>query len=113
MQFLGQYVNSVTKGLWLPYPEQKEGYILPKKYTRFPRVETKRSEGGMTVSPTETIEPTGANPDTNVEHEVELDLSGRPREEEIEVPKEVILVTWEGEDDPENPLNWYVTSSLY
>lgn len=107
-QFIGQYVNSVTKGRWLPYPEQKDGYVLPERYTRLPRTGTKCSEGGMTVSPTDTIDPSCTNGPTETEVEVELDLSGRPREEEVEVPKEVILVTWEGEDDPENPLNWYV-----
>ena len=38
----------------------------------------------------------------------ELDLSGRPREKEVGVPRSVVLVDWDGEDDPENPLNWLV-----
>ena len=43
----------------------------------------------------------------------ELDLSGRPREEVVGVPKEVVLIDWDGEDDPENPLNWCVPSHSY
>lgn len=107
-QFVGQFINHFSEGRLLPYPEQKKGYVLPDKYNRLPRAETKRSDGGMTVSPTDTIDaslPDTAVP-TETEHQVALDLSGRPREEEIEVPKGVILVEWDGKDDPENPQNW-------
>lgn len=81
---------------------------MPDKYARFARTETKRSEttsGGVT--PTDTLDPS-----TILATEVELDISGRPRTDEVEVPKEVILVDWDGEDDPENPLNWCVASIL-
>lgn len=84
---------------------------MPSKYARFGRTETKRS--GIEVSPTSTIpvQPSdserGDAPELDVRFtELELDLSGRPREMVVGVPKDVVLVDWDGEDDPENPLNW-------
>lgn len=72
------------------------------------------------MSPTDTIpipisnsNPESSEPGREGEVDVEfteLDLSGRPREKEVGVPKEVVLVDWDGDDDPENPLNWYVHS---
>lgn len=109
-QFIGQLLNHFSDGRILPYPEQKAGYVLPEAYNRLARFEevkrgsTSTSQSlGLDVTPTDTV----SSRNTEVTRvETELDQSGRPREEEVRVPKEVILVTWEGEDDPENPLNW-------
>lgn len=98
----------------MPYPEQKAGYVIPAKYARYQRSETKRSTAtGTTVTPIDTIHNSSSDgiPSSERSGEVdieftELDLSGRPREKEVDVPKEVVLVDWDGEDDPENPLNW-------
>jgi len=88
----------------LPYPEQKADYAVPERYILTP------SEKGRTdVPPSLGVTPTDTlSSDTEITT-TELDQSGRPREQEVKVPKDVVLVTWESEDDPENPLNWSVT----
>ena len=89
----------------MPYPEQKANYIVPERYILTPS--EKRSSNptpSLGVTPTDTL-----SSETEIVT-TESDQSGRPREEEVIIPKDVILVTWEGEDDPENPLNWLVTS---
>lgn len=74
--------------------------MVPDRYIATSAVEKRKSLG---VAPTDTL-----SSDTEV-IATELDRSGRPRDEEVSVPKDVTLVTWEGEDDPENPMNWYIT----
>jgi hypothetical protein len=91
----------------LPYPEQKRDYIIPARYLQ-PDAEAKRDSvatPSLGVTPTNTQ----ASGDSGIiTSAIELDQSGRPREEQVAVPKDIILVSWEGEDDPENPLNWLV-----
>lgn len=104
-------LNHFSAGRILPYPEQKEGYVVPARYLDLSAIgEAKRRSGDVTpsfgVTPTDTL----ASSDDQVVRDIELDQSGRPREEDVQVPKDVILVTWEGDDDPENPLNWLVIS---
>jgi DHA1 family multidrug resistance protein-like MFS transporter len=100
-------LNHFSAGRILPYPEQKTDYVVLERYV-LPASEKGRNDGtpSLGVTPTDTL-----SSDIEVTT-TELDQSGRPREEEVKVPKDVVLVTWEGDDDPENPLNWLVTLLL-
>jgi DHA1 family multidrug resistance protein-like MFS transporter len=97
-------LNHFSAGRILPYPEQKADYVVPERYILTPS-EKGRSDAtpSLGVTHTDTL-----SSDIEITT-TELDQSGRPREEEVKVPKDVVLVTWEGDDDPENPLNWLVT----
>jgi len=99
-------LNHFSAGRILPYPEQKAEYVVPERYL-LTASEKDRSDAtpSLGVTPTDTL----SSGSEVIAHQLELDQSGRPREEEVAVPKDVILVTWEGDDDPENPLNWLVT----
>jgi hypothetical protein len=91
----------------LPYPEQKKDYVVPARYLQ-PDAEAKR---GSVSAPSLGVTPTNTQASGDSEiitSAIELDESGRPREERVTLPKDIILVSWEGEDDPENPLNWLV-----
>jgi len=97
-------LNHFSAGRILPYPEQKVDYVVPERYI-LTSAEKKPNDAtaSLGVTPTDTL-----SSDTEITT-TELDQSGRPRVEEVIVPKDVVLVTWEGQDDPENPLNWLVT----
>ena len=88
----------------MPYPEQKADYVVPERY-----ILTPSEKGRSDVTPSLGVTPTDTLSSDIEITTTELDQSGRPREEEMKVPKDVVLVTWEGDDDPENPLNWLVT----
>jgi DHA1 family multidrug resistance protein-like MFS transporter len=98
-------LNHFSGGNILPYPEQKGDYTVPERYILNSSEKKRGATSSLGVTPTDTL-----NSDSEViANEVELDQSGRPRNEEVAIPKDVILVTWDGDDDPENPLNWLVT----
>jgi DHA1 family multidrug resistance protein-like MFS transporter len=83
---IGQIIYHASGRRLLRYQEEIEGFVVPQRYL------LKEARGLDT--PSSTITNTTAVAD---------------REGEGEKGKEVV-VDWYGDDDPENPQNWYVPS---
>ncbi|KAJ7791962.1 major facilitator superfamily domain-containing protein [Mycena olivaceomarginata] len=100
---IGQIVNYVSGGRFLPYPEQRPGYVVPKHFL-LPSSERKQSDGLASDAATlcgdsgDKTKTTPSPPDTEIRREKQVD-------DDTIVP-DPYLVDWDGDSDPENPRNW-------
>ncbi|KAF7349203.1 MFS general substrate transporter [Mycena sanguinolenta] len=96
---IGQIVNYVSGGRLLPYPEQRPGYVLPRRFllpssNRDPRDKTKDIS---TCPPDTAIKPESTITTLAADIESQKDDAAVP---------DPCPVDWDGESDPENPQNW-------
>lgn len=127
---IGGLLNTLTDGRILPYPDQRPGFVLPKRclshYTPPPPASSASSSSSSSasspLSPSPTLHvPTAeddlatASPEDFDEKEskqlqpdVALEAGSGTVVYEKALPdtKGYTLVDWYGPDDPENPHNW-------
>lgn len=87
--FWGQIIYHLSKRKVLTYKEDSASYVIPEKYD-----DLKNSSS-----------PTLAEPKT--QQFQNSDISSDIGSKGTEIPeRDVFIVSWDGEDDPENPYNW-------
>lgn len=117
---VGQAINALSKGKLLPYPEQRADFQVPAKYLASSE---KRSASASPqshsreLSPATTLTPNSNQPsrlasarasqetfaDRSAHNAIEKTTHlGKPASE-LEKGEDPNLVTWYGDDDPENP----------
>ncbi|KAJ7498102.1 major facilitator superfamily domain-containing protein [Mycena galericulata] len=106
---LGQVVNYVSRGRWLPYGDQRAGYVVPTRFlTTAERKEKELRSGSPTLcedsekkkmSGTTTPVATELDPATE---DKDLERQSTVTADETTDP---YLIDWE-EDDPDDPRNW-------
>jgi DHA1 family multidrug resistance protein-like MFS transporter len=102
---VGQIIYHLSKRKWFRYPEEIDGFEVPDRY---------RPKSGVIVDG-RGLEPSRSSTlDTAVDgHGGDgVDEPGRNGDKDGRGRGEMIVVDWYGPDDPENPQNWYVKSSL-
>lgn len=120
---LGQLINWATSGRVLPYRDQRPDYVVPSKYlssafsSRAPTVcaqggqgkpqpeladFSRRSSAGTLASNEQTPVGSPAAAHKNL-HDIEKDLADAERGQDVPEVPDQFLVTWEGDDDPDNP----------
>lgn len=127
---IGQAINHVTKGRVLPYPEQRSDFIVPARYVlgqnagSLPSTAVNsRKVTPLSVSPTSTQSTRAPSPtpaaartdsdnatladvdvaDGNARKAIEKALNTEKQQVGMEQGEDPYLVTWYGEDDPDNP----------
>jgi DHA1 family multidrug resistance protein-like MFS transporter len=110
-QFAGQIIHNLTGGKLLKYAEERPGFELPDKYkpgySEKKQKPTRSRSGGRPGAggergSEETV--TGSREDESEDQESEGQGEGKDSDS--------IIVGWYGDDDPENPQNWWVLSSF-
>ena len=100
--FFGRIVYHVSKHKYFNYPEEQPGYQIPDKYL------------GKEYEPTkhDLVDRNEKAADDDTAANL-LTLDGEKVEQSDEIngdwkktPEGIIIVGWEGDDDPENPRNW-------
>lgn len=110
---VGQLVYHLSGRKVLKYPEEKAGFIVPQRYRtdKTPESSSASTRGATSGVPSRPQrlegQDGGGGDDDRVDGVLAVASSGDP--EELGDDKEkVIVVGWYGDDDPENPQNWYV-----
>ncbi|KAJ6580724.1 major facilitator superfamily domain-containing protein [Mycena capillaripes] len=110
---VGQTVNYVSRGRFLPYADQRPGYVIPTRYftgsldrkvkevasdavTLCEDAEKKKQVSGTTTPSATEVEPTSTLPT--------LEATEKHLQHAGDIP-DPFLIDWE-EDDPDNPRNW-------
>lgn len=90
--FWGRIIYHASGRKVFNYPEEKKDYIVPEKY----------------YSKEEQITPEDNNAKDEPDAESQSNASNDPSETSsgTALGSKEVIVTWEGEDDPENPYNW-------
>jgi DHA1 family multidrug resistance protein-like MFS transporter len=99
---VGQIVYHLSKRKWFQYPEEIDGFVVPERYRLKSGVIVDGRGTGLETSRSSTLD-TAVDAHGNEGGNGDKDGRGRG---------EMIVVDWYGPDDPENPQNWYVKSSL-
>lgn len=115
---VGQAINALSKGKLLPYPEQQADFQVPAKYLASSEKQRQQQPHSRELSPAATLAPAPSNQPSRLasaraSQETFADRSahnaigkathtGKPVSE-LESGQDPNLVTWYGEDDPENP----------
>ncbi|KAF7302366.1 Benomyl methotrexate resistance protein [Mycena chlorophos] len=110
---LGQLVNFLSNGRFLPYPEQRPGYVVPKRYLLPAKSiglddETVPASDAATLCGDSKPKDGVTTPDTTLRRESTLVADpekNKPTDDEVEIP-DPYVVGWDGDSDPENPRNW-------
>ncbi|KAF7364912.1 MFS general substrate transporter [Mycena venus] len=110
---IGQIVNYLSGGRLLPYPEQRPGYVVPKRFL-LPSSERKISDDDAATLCGEACDKTkvlSSPPDTEMKRESTIstlaaDLESRKQVDDETTVPDPYLVDWDGDTDPENPRNW-------
>ncbi|KAJ7778241.1 major facilitator superfamily domain-containing protein, partial [Mycena metata] len=115
---IGQIVNYLSSGRFLPYPEQRPDYVVPKRFLLPSSQRTQLDDevasdaatlcGDMTKDGSKISSP----PDTTIKREstistlaADLESKQKQVDEDTAVP-DPYLIEWNGDSDPENPRNW-------
>jgi DHA1 family multidrug resistance protein-like MFS transporter len=101
-QFAGQIIHKLTGGKVLKYAEERPGFELPDKQKPTRSRSGGRPGAGGERGSEETV--TGSREDESEDQESEGQGEGKDSDS--------IIVGWYGDDDPENPQNWWVLSSF-
>ncbi|KAJ7241016.1 major facilitator superfamily domain-containing protein [Mycena haematopus] len=117
---IGQIVNYVSGGRLLPYPEQRPGYVVPKRFLLPSSSDRKESDELAFASDaatlcgddkTKDVSKLSSPPDTEIKRESTIttlaaDVESQKQVEDDTAVPDPYLVDWDGESDPENPRNW-------
>jgi len=90
---IGQIIYHASGRRLFRYQEEIEGFVVPERYV----LHSEHDRSLMTPTSTMTNTTAVAERDGNGDGEKGKD----------------IVVDWYGDDDPENPQNWYVSISLH
>jgi len=116
---VGQFLNRVSHGKILPYPEERPGFVVPEHFllrkgdnqqiTEKNRQTTPPSSQ-TTRAPTPEGTPRRGDSDcqtlTDATAQRIRDKLQHPQNNVLEEGKDRHLVGWYSDDDPENPQNW-------
>ncbi|KAJ7286871.1 major facilitator superfamily domain-containing protein [Mycena rebaudengoi] len=103
---VGQIINYISGGRFLPYPEQRPGYVVPRRFL-LPSSERKNLDAVASDATTLCGDMQASTPNKRD--------SASTLAEDVESLKQVVhstplpdpyLVGWDGDSDPENPRNW-------
>ncbi|KAL8291587.1 hypothetical protein RQP46_002565 [Phenoliferia psychrophenolica] len=99
---VGQILNSLSNGRILPYPDQREDFVVPARYLAKAITPSGTLSGSATPSDAVTlVDAEGA-----LKPRSSSDLEKADLEKAVEPLVNPFLVTWDGPDDPDNPRNW-------
>ncbi|KAF9014571.1 MFS general substrate transporter [Hymenopellis radicata] len=114
---VGQFINFVSGGKYLPYTDQRPGYVVPPRFmlpSSRPAAPTYDSSDNSTLCGDLEKARTGGTVTPNTELMREATLAADPElvgeKKQLEVAaaslQDAYLVDWYGEDDQDNPKNW-------
>ncbi|OBA19603.1 multidrug resistance protein 7 [Metschnikowia bicuspidata var. bicuspidata NRRL YB-4993] len=94
--FWGQIIYHLSKRKVLAYKEDSPTYVIPEIYDELARAKERSISVSNSVDPErQTLSNSGTNAESS-------------SESTNTITSNKIIVTWDGEDDPENPYNWPV-----
>lgn len=86
--FFGRLLYHATQHKLFGYAEEKPGYVIPEKYLP-----------GNSVESTDSLDKLKEEPRASLSSNESLEKS-------LKKEDDLIIVGWDGDDDPENPYNW-------
>lgn len=92
--FVGRIVYHASSHRFFSHKEESDTYVIPEKYL---------SKSG---------EHTQASSSTNNE-DLEKEISSEAKSESDSFSSDQIIVTWDGDDDPDNPQNWPLSHKMF
>ncbi|KAJ7070308.1 major facilitator superfamily domain-containing protein [Mycena belliarum] len=104
---VGQVINYLSNGRLMPYPEQQPGYVVQR---HFLLPSSERNDNDAATLCAKEGSKMSSPPDTDIKGEAtfvtrDLGLDQNHVDDNSAVP-DPYLVGWDGDADPENPLNW-------
>lgn len=128
--FFGRTVYHVSKHKYFSYKEEAPDYVLPEKYlaTEYDeKIATSDSDSALPEVPQHAHthhthhstpdQAAGAAPGAAIGAiAAEVEEAQRPAQDqssESTVTNGKIIVTWDGDDDPENPFNWPLSWKIF
>lgn len=92
--FFGRLTYHISGKKWFQHPEEQKGYIIPEKYLEkektFDRIYQREVNDNDESSGESSVSSTSAT-----------------------IATEKIIVTWDSDDDPENPYNWPIFQKVF
>ncbi|KAJ7151055.1 major facilitator superfamily domain-containing protein [Mycena filopes] len=110
---IGQIINYASRGRLLPYPEQRPGYIVPKRFL-LPSSQ-RQLDAAVPDDATKVGTPSriSSPPNTEIKREstmmtlaADLESKSQNQVDDDTTLSDLYLVGWDGDSDPENPRNW-------
>ncbi|KIY72418.1 MFS general substrate transporter [Cylindrobasidium torrendii FP15055 ss-10] len=112
--FIGQFINSASKGKYLPYADQRQSYVVAPRH--LPSNANSRTRISAFSSRTPTLcgdesKKSSPRPDLTRENTLVVDpeKASAKQEDSVSVDddeSDPYLVDWDGDDDQDNPRNW-------
>lgn len=116
---VGQLINRLSKGKYMQWKDQKEDFVVPANWlpgAATPSTTTSCSSKRSSISDVSTVvsDPTTAATPFPAEELFQTDLEKQASPSTVDEPaaaaskarKDVIIVDWYSDTDPENPRNW-------
>ncbi|WLF78734.1 Multidrug transporter flr1 [Lodderomyces elongisporus] len=102
--FAGQLLHKVSGRRWFRHNDELPGYSIPEKYLQF-----SEKQDSEEIAATPTLQ----EPEQELNEEKKYEKENKDDEESTKTATnfnsgdtDYIIVTWDGDDDPENPYNW-------
>ncbi|GAA5855523.1 hypothetical protein JCM8547_007870 [Rhodosporidiobolus lusitaniae] len=107
----GQIVNALSRGKLCPYPDQRLGYSVPECYLRSASLPEAIDASRAAPSPVPD-RANAASCSSSFPSPVDIEKQSPLRLEQGSA-RHPFLVTWNGDDDPDNPRNWSAHKKVY
>ena len=108
---VGGFLNHISNGRILPYPDQRPGYQLPKRYELAqPKTEdSEKSSPSRGPGPTRLGDPELGELESPTPDDADIAASKQTRLSQVTVTAvdnaaDPYLIDWDGPEDPDNPL---------
>ena len=124
--FFGRLVRLATSGRYFTYPEEREGFELPKAYQLHDlslqalKAESRDSDAASEEKPRSIASKNDDRPGIGElahglvgEHDLEKHIERDVPQDVHRTQSGIITVTWYSDDDPENPHNWSNKKKLW
>jgi MFS transporter, DHA1 family, multidrug resistance protein len=106
---IGQFINFISNGKLLPYPEQQPNFVVP---ARFAPASTPGSDANTLCD--EKRKSGAGIPELALSREATLVVNDEKATSiKLEDSSDPNIVGWYGDDDPDNPKNWSPAKSAF
>lgn len=114
--FWGRVLYHISQHKIVSYKEEHSDYIVPERYYGNEKIvdeeSIKSKERGEVLTPDDNDNSNENNENENNESSASS-TSGTVAEGVEKADDGKIIVTWDGEDDPENPYNWPLSQKIF
>ncbi|KAF9065029.1 major facilitator superfamily domain-containing protein [Rhodocollybia butyracea] len=99
---IGQFINFISNGKFLPYSDQRPGFVVPAHFASVSKPVSDKSDASTLCGDVEYKKSSKAVP---LAREDTLVVDANELDEKLSLD-DPNIVGWYGDDDPDNPRNW-------